>query len=125
MVLRMDDLAYSTNSGWHPCYSAALEPTKLLHKDGNNMVVPFAQMLLDTLYDNLQICALETLGDGEISTGTRRALEWSISNIKGFVEDWKWRLSVLQRLLPLSGHHWNWKEALVIFRAAPSKLLNL
>ncbi|KAL1060150.1 hypothetical protein V6Z11_1Z121800 [Gossypium hirsutum] len=55
----------------------------------------------------------------------RQALEWRISMGKRFIEDWEWRLSILQRLLPLSERPWSWKEALTILRAAPSKLLSL
>ncbi|KAH7856318.1 hypothetical protein Vadar_001014 [Vaccinium darrowii] len=54
-----------------------------------------------------------------------QVLDWRISNARRFVEDWEWRLSILQRLLPLSERQWRWKEALTVLRAAPSKLLNL
>ncbi|KAK9698114.1 hypothetical protein RND81_08G083600 [Saponaria officinalis] len=55
----------------------------------------------------------------------KQALDWRISNARSFIDDWQWRLSVLQKLLPLPELKWGWKEALAVLRAAPSKLLNL
>ncbi|KAK6914305.1 hypothetical protein RJ641_021626 [Dillenia turbinata] len=37
-----------------------------------------------------------------VPTGGKQALEWRILEAKCFIEDWEWRLSILQRLLPLS-----------------------
>lgn len=128
LLLHMDDLSVNlVNSTSRPCYSAVSEPTELPHtwEDGSSMVVSFSQMLLDIFHDNLLPGVPETLGVGGIASEAKQALEWRVSNVKVFTEDWKWRLSILQHLLPLSGHPWKWKEALAILRAAPSKLLNL
>lgn len=94
---------------------------------GNEMVISFTGLLLDILRRNLPSTVIEqehALTDG-INMGGRQALEWRISISKRFIEDWEWRLSMLQRLLPLSERQWSWKEALTVLRAAPSKLLNL
>lgn len=55
----------------------------------------------------------------------QKAWEWKNSNILHFVEDWEWRLAVLQRLAPSPHRQWQWKEALSVLRAAPSTLVNL
>ncbi|KMT16908.1 hypothetical protein BVRB_2g043800 [Beta vulgaris subsp. vulgaris] len=89
---------------------------------GNHMAVSIVEFLLDTLRHNLPTELTLEVTD---SSGEREALEWRISNAKSFIEDWQWRLSVLQQLLPLPELKWRWKEALTILRAAPSKLLNL
>uniref|UniRef100_A0A1D1Z361 Zinc finger FYVE domain-containing protein 26 n=1 Tax=Anthurium amnicola TaxID=1678845 RepID=A0A1D1Z361_9ARAE len=91
----------------------------------STMVVSFTRMLLDILHNNLPSGVPELDGAGRIAAAAKQALEWRISNVKFFTEDWEWRLSVLQRLIPLSDRPWGWKEALAILRAAPSKLLNL
>ncbi|KAL6985379.1 hypothetical protein U1Q18_018755 [Sarracenia purpurea var. burkii] len=94
---------------------------------GNKMVVFFLGMLLDILRQNLPSSVLEqenALSDNVPPDGIL-VLDWRISNARRFIEDWEWRLSILQRLLPLSERQWRWKEALTVLRAAPSKLLNL
>lgn len=93
---------------------------------GNELVISFTGLLLDILRRNLPLGVIDehALND-TINTGGRQALEWRISIAKHFIEDWQWRLSILQRLLPLSDRQWRWKEALTVLRAAPSKLLNL
>ncbi|KAK3027037.1 hypothetical protein RJ639_041192 [Escallonia herrerae] len=97
------------------------------HEGGNKMVVSFTRLLLDILRQNLPsaIIEQENAVNGNISADGRQALDWRILNAKRFTDDWEWRLSILQRLLPLSDRQWNWKEALTVLRAAPSKLLNL
>jgi len=92
------------------------------HESGHQMVAAFVESLLDTLRHSLP--SEHTL-DVTDTSGERQALEWRISSAGGFIEDWQWRLSVLQQLLPLRELNWRWKEALTILRAAPSKLLNL
>ncbi|KAH7574212.1 hypothetical protein JRO89_XS03G0265900 [Xanthoceras sorbifolium] len=94
---------------------------------GNQLVISFTGLLLDILRRSLPstINDQEDALDDDISMGGRQALEWRISFAKRFIEDWEWRLSILQRLLPLSERKWSWKEALTVLRAAPSKLLNL
>ncbi|KNA04878.1 hypothetical protein SOVF_195620 isoform A [Spinacia oleracea] len=89
---------------------------------GNHMAVSIVEFLLDTLSRNLPTELTSEVTD---SSGEKEALEWRISNARNFIEDWQWRLSVLQQLLPLRELKWRWKEALTILRAAPSKLLNL
>ncbi|BAT78232.1 hypothetical protein LR48_Vigan04g211500 [Vigna angularis] len=94
---------------------------------GNKMVISFTSVLLDILRHNIPSSMIElenSLDDG-ISTTSRQALEWRILISKSFIEEWEWRLSILQHLLPLSERQWRWKEALTVLRAAPSKLLNL
>ena len=39
-----------------------------------------------------------------------------------FVDDWNWRIRVLQGLSP-SQQPWQWREALAVLRAAPSTIL--
>lgn len=94
---------------------------------GNMMVISFTGFLLDTLRQNLPsvVSDQQHVLDGSISTAGKQALEWRISLANHFIEDWEWRLSILQRLLPLYERQWSWKEALTVLRAAPSKLLNL
>lgn len=133
-LLHMDDISlnltqcaslerYSKSSS-----ACAWEDSDLsTYEGGNKLVVSFSGLLLDILHHNLppamaeETCAL-TAG---ISISGRQALEWRISIAKRFIEDWEWRLSILQRLFPLSDRQWSWKEALTVLRAAPSKLLNL
>ncbi|KAI3977360.1 hypothetical protein MKX01_000273 [Papaver californicum] len=96
------------------------------YEGGNKTVVSFTGMLLEMLHHNLPSAAFEQenmLNNG-MTAGGRQALEWRILNAQHLIEDWEWRLSILQRLLPLSERQWSWKEALCILRAAPSKLLN-
>ncbi|KAG8375537.1 hypothetical protein BUALT_Bualt10G0110000 [Buddleja alternifolia] len=97
------------------------------HEGGNEMVVSFTGQVLGILRQQLplSISDLDNALDGHISAGSKQALEWRILKAKRFIEDWEWRLSILQSLLPLSERQWRWKEALTVMRAAPSKLLNL
>ncbi|KAH6555767.1 hypothetical protein KP509_1Z229800 [Ceratopteris richardii] len=62
---------------------------------------------------------------GFTSLSGQKAWEWKHSNILRFIEDWNWRLAVLQRLGPSTHCQWQWKEALAVLRAAPSTLLNM
>ncbi|GAV76003.1 hypothetical protein CFOL_v3_19478 [Cephalotus follicularis] len=90
---------------------------------GNNMVISFTMRLLDILHRNLPSSIVEQ--EHELYDGGRDAIEWRTSISRRFIDDWEWRLSILQRLLPLSERQWSWKEALTVLRAAPSELLNL
>ncbi|WJX41875.1 hypothetical protein P8452_29169 [Trifolium repens] len=94
---------------------------------GNKMVISFTSLLLDILRQNIpsSVVELENTLDGGVSKTSRQALEWRMSTATRFIEEWEWRLSILQHLLPLSERQWRWKEALTVLRAAPSKLLNL
>lgn len=94
---------------------------------GNKMVISFTSLLLDILCQNIpsSVVELENTLDGGVSSTSKQALEWRMSISKRFIEEWEWRLSILQHLLPLSERQWKWKEALTVLRAAPSKLLNL
>lgn len=132
-LLHMDNISlnftHSASSDGYPDspYTSTWDKDEL-HKfvEGNEMVMSFTRLLLEILHHCLPSDLLEretTLNSG-MTTGGKRALEWRISNAKHFIEDWEWRLSILQRLLPLSERQWSWKEALTILRAAPSKLLN-
>lgn len=91
----------------------------------NETAVLFIRQLLDILRHNIPSSEKENARDENISSGGKEALEWRILNARHFIEDWEWRLSILQCLLPLSERQWRWKEALTVLRAAPSKLLNL
>ncbi|XP_010249786.1 PREDICTED: uncharacterized protein LOC104592245 [Nelumbo nucifera] len=95
---------------------------------GNKMVVSFTGFLLEILHHNLPSGAgfeQDHMLSSGVTTEGKQAMDWRVSNAEHFIEDWEWRLSILQRLLPLSERQWSWKEALTILRAAPSKLLNL
>lgn len=87
------------------------------------MVISFITVLFDILRGSLPSDA--DLSNYSAGVGGRKALEWRVSIATRFIEEWEWRLSILQHLLPLSERQWRWKEALTILRAAPSKLLNL
>ncbi|XP_050212300.1 uncharacterized protein LOC126662368 isoform X2 [Mercurialis annua] len=132
-LLHMDDVSLNlTHCALPGTNSASLSTCPWEHDDvpscerGNELVVSFTGLLLDILRRNLPLGTIEehTLNDS-MNTGGRQALEWRTSLAKHFIEDWQWRLSILQRLLPLSERQWRWKEALTVLRAAPSKLLNL
>lgn len=97
-------------------------------QDGQNKtVVMFIGKLLNILRQYLPSSNSEKENNWEInvSAGIKEAIEWRIMNAKRLIEDWEWRLSILQCLLPFSERQWRWREALTILRAAPSKLLNL
>ncbi|KAA8525316.1 hypothetical protein F0562_007171 [Nyssa sinensis] len=133
-LLHMDDLSlnltHCASPGSHSelsnmCTGEHEDPATC--EGGNKIVVSFTGLLLDILHQNLPSAVFEQENalNGNITTGGIQALEWRISKAKRFIEDWAWRLSILQRLLPLSERQWRWKEALTVLRAAPSKLLNL
>ncbi|PSS01176.1 hypothetical protein CEY00_Acc22534, partial [Actinidia chinensis var. chinensis] len=133
-LLHMDDLSLNLTHGGLPgshskssnvCSGENADPA--IFEGGNEMVVSFIGMLLDMLHHNLPSAVLEQQNGltGNIPTDGKLVLDWRILNARRFIEDWEWRLSILQRLLPLSERKWRWKEALTVLRAAPSKLLNL
>ncbi|XP_030947314.1 uncharacterized protein LOC115971497 isoform X2 [Quercus lobata] len=133
-LLHMDDLSLNLTHCVSPerdsksCYTHAWENNDLTPCDGGNkMVISFMGILLDILNRNLPsaVIELEQALSEDVIMGGRQALEWRVSIAKRFIEEWEWRLSTLQRLLPLSERQWRWKEALTVLRAAPSKLLNL
>ena len=107
------------------CSGESAEPCT--NEEGNTMVVSFTGRLLNILRQNLPaaVTEQEIAVDGNVPTDGRQALEWRISKARSFIEDWEWRLSILQSLLPLSDRQWKWEEASTVLRAAPSKLLNL
>ncbi|KAG6770661.1 hypothetical protein POTOM_026350 [Populus tomentosa] len=132
-LLHMDDISLnlthcaSPGSNSESSSTCAWDHTDVTFcEGGKEMVISFTGLLLDILHRNLPPGLIEehTTNDG-MSIDGRQALEWRISIARHFIEDWQWRLSVLQRLLPLSERQWGWKEALTVLRAAPSKLLNL
>lgn len=102
-------------------------PHKTSCDGGNKNLISFMGLLLELLRRNLPVAVTEVgnLLNSTVETAGRQVLEWRIAKSLHFIEDWEWRLSILDRLQPLSECQWGWKEALVIFRAAPSKLLNL
>ncbi|KAG6474190.1 uncharacterized protein LOC122028060 isoform X1 [Zingiber officinale] len=96
--------------------------------DGENKnIISFMGLLLDILRRNLPstINEVGNMLDSSVEIAAKQVLEWRTAKSSKFIEDWEWRLTILDRLQPLSECQWTWKEALVIFRAAPSKLLNL
>ncbi|KAG9459296.1 hypothetical protein H6P81_003804 [Aristolochia fimbriata] len=123
-LLYMDDISVSLTHCTPSTCNKSLSGTS--SEGEGETVVSFMAHLLSILRCNLPTAGpdLEKAMDSIISIG-KEALDWRISNAKHFIEDWEWRLSVLQRLLPLSARNWSWKEALAILRAAPSKLLNV
>lgn len=133
-LLHMDDQSLNLNQCASPenyseaHYTCASEQINLTtYEGGNELVISFTGKLLEILHHCLPstIADLDhALSDG-INRGGRQAVEWRVSIAKHFIEEWEWRLSILQRLLPLSERQWKWKEALTVLRAAPSKLLNL
>lgn len=133
-LLHMDDLSINTTHCVSPerdtesGYTFDLENNDLSPRDeGNRVVMFFTEMLLNILRCNLPSAVIEleqALSEG-VRIGGRQALEWRVSAARRFIEEWEWRLSILQRLLPLSERQWRWKEALTVLRAAPSRLLNL
>nr|CAD1824207.1 unnamed protein product [Ananas comosus var. bracteatus] len=131
-LLHMDNvsinLTQAASCGVYPVSHERLD-RDITTEGRNNMAVSFVGLLLDILRRNLPlpsaISEIERSSNTVLPTAGRKALEWRLSNAKHFLEDWEWRLSVLQRLRPVSGLQWGWKEALVFLRATPSKLLNL
>ncbi|KAL4570212.1 hypothetical protein LXL04_025863 [Taraxacum kok-saghyz] len=130
-LLHLDDLSADSSSPSPPPRHADTSVESDGHfcsnEEGNMMVVSFTGGLLDILRQNLPsgVTEQEIAIDGNAPTDGRQALEWRISKAKSFIEDWEWRLSILQSLLPLSDRQWKWEEASTVLRAAPSKLLNL
>ena len=131
-LIHMDDLCLDLTPAVSHSSSGVVsvpvgEQDAAIHEGGNKMVVLFTGQFLDILRQNLPSSVLDSDDkvDPDIPTGGKQALEWRISKAKNFMDDWEWRLSILQRLLPLSDRQWRWKEALTVLRAAPSKLLNL
>uniref|UniRef100_A0A0D9V2H3 ZFYVE26-like TPR repeats domain-containing protein n=1 Tax=Leersia perrieri TaxID=77586 RepID=A0A0D9V2H3_9ORYZ len=116
--IKLSEAAPSECSVSHECFDSKTE------SEEKNMVTSFVGLLLDILRHNLvlDVDHLTTMG---LSPAGRQALEWRLKHAKHAIEDLDWRLSVLQRLPPLSERQWSWKEALVLLRAAPSKLLNV
>lgn len=55
----------------------------------------------------------------------KRAWLKQLELLHQFVDDWNWRIGVLQRLSPSSQRPWQWREALAVLRAAPSTILNM
>ncbi|XP_058202196.1 uncharacterized protein LOC131316773 isoform X2 [Rhododendron vialii] len=133
-LLHMDDLSvnptHCVSHGSHLSSSTIYGGDHADHatfEGGNKMVVSFIGMILDILHQNLPSSVPEQENGltGNIPASGVQVLDWRISNARRFVEDWEWRLSILQRLVPLSERQWRWKETLTVLRAAPSKLLNL
>ncbi|KAI8568864.1 hypothetical protein RHMOL_Rhmol02G0233700 [Rhododendron molle] len=133
-LLHMDDLSvnptHCVSHGSHLSSSTIYGGDHADHatfEGGNKTDVSFIGMILDILHQNLPSSVLEQENGltGNIPASGVQVLDWRISNARRFVEDWEWRLSILQRLVPLSERQWRWKETLTVLRAAPSKLLNL
>ncbi|KAL8090101.1 hypothetical protein AgCh_039537, partial [Apium graveolens] len=128
-LLHMDDLKASSLVASHSELpnASSVDFSEAETHEGNEMVVSFTKLLLKILQQNLPLAVAEQDSSfkPQVSANQRKALEWRSIHAKCFIEDWEWRLSILQCLLPLSERQWSWKEALTVLRAAPSKLLNL
>ncbi|KAI4316248.1 hypothetical protein L6164_024246 [Bauhinia variegata] len=133
-LLHMDNLSLNLTHCGSPGSSTEMPHAcprencdRTAHEGGNKLVITFTNFLLDILRHNIpsSLIELENALDDGLSMASRQAIEWRISIAKHFIEECEWRLSILQRLLPLSERQWKWKEALTVLRAAPSKLLNL
>lgn len=130
----MDDLslnlAHCGSSRSYPesSHNFPWEDTDLTSSEGGNkLVITFTGMLLEILNRNVpsSVTELQHGQNDGLTTSGRQALEWRVSIANRFIEEWEWRLSILQGLLPLTERQWRWKEALAVLRAAPSTLLNL
>jgi hypothetical protein len=56
----------------------------------------------------------------------KKAWRQKAEHLQCFIDEWEWRLAVLQHLSPLSPQQpWQWGEALAVLHAAPSTLLNM
>lgn len=133
-LLHMDYLSLnlahcmSSRSNTESPNTCAWEHTDLSTSEGGNkMVVSFTGSLLDILRRHVPsaVTELQHAQTDGLTTSGRHALEWRVSLANRFIEEWEWRLSILQRLLPLAECQWRWEEALTVLHAAPSKLLNL
>ncbi|VFQ79855.1 unnamed protein product [Cuscuta campestris] len=130
-TLHMADLSLGSETSTSSRSSSEL-PTTLrssnldnaVRESVNETVVLFIGQLLDILQHNIA-SSEENYCNENISSGGKEALGWLILNARHFIEDWRWRLSILQCLLPSSDRKWKWKEVLAVLHAAPSKLLNL
>lgn len=127
LSLNLTPCASSSSSSESSNISRGQQLEDATHDGRNKNVVMFIGQLLDILRKYLPSSNSEKENNGEVnmSAGIKEAIEWRIMNAKRFIEDWEWRLSILQCLLPFSERQWRWREALTILRAAPSKLLNL
>ncbi|KAF3784634.1 hypothetical protein EJ110_NYTH22707 [Nymphaea thermarum] len=102
-------------------------PLSVLEND-KEIVLSFIEHILGILKHNLPANGSDVepnLWSSGTIAPSEQAMEWRITRSKQFIEDWEWRLSFLQHLLPSSTLCWSWKEALAILRAAPSRLLNV
>ncbi|OEL36388.1 hypothetical protein BAE44_0002592 [Dichanthelium oligosanthes] len=126
-LLHMDDCVKLSQAVPSECYVTNECHDSNIESEGKNKVVYFVGLLLDILRHNLQLKGpdMDHLSSTSLSPAGRQALEWRLKHAKHSIEDLDWRLSVLKRLQPLSERQWSWKEALVLLRAAPSKLLNV
>ncbi|KAL5729310.1 hypothetical protein ACHQM5_002282 [Ranunculus cassubicifolius] len=131
-LLHMDNISSnfrqcSSNGYPESPYTSTWDKNELSKcEEGNEMVMSFTGLLFEILRRCLPSDGWEqeNMLNSNMTSGGRKALDSRVSSAKHFIEDWEWRLSILQRLLPLSERQWSWKEALTILRAAPSKLLN-
>ncbi|KAK3161162.1 hypothetical protein QOZ80_1BG0073090 [Eleusine coracana subsp. coracana] len=119
--VKLSQVVPSECSSTHECHDGNNE------SEGKNMVTSFVGLLLDILRHNLLLkgADMDHLSSTGLSPAGGQAVEWRLKHAQSSIEDLDWRLSVLRRLPPLTERQWSWKEALVLLRAAPSKLLNV
>ncbi|KAJ1687936.1 hypothetical protein LUZ63_019326 [Rhynchospora breviuscula] len=91
----------------------------------SDMVMAFIKTLLNIMRRSLAgIDSKTELLKTELGSAVKQAFEWRLSNARDAIDDMGWRFSLLQRLKPTS-RKWCWREALVILRGSPAKLLTL
>jgi zinc finger FYVE domain-containing protein 26 len=121
LEMKLNSLLETATEGSNPENGQKVTPVQFVHR------------LLEVLKECLPSHGMEledqnmnsTIPRGFTNRFALKAWELKVSNIQHFIEDWEWRLAVLQRLAPVSQRLWQWKEALAVLRAAPSTLLNM
>ncbi|KAG6557384.1 hypothetical protein Mapa_000653 [Marchantia paleacea] len=149
-LLHMDELSLSVgaNEGlaqWDDSDTAkdSAGTSKLLMEEEKSTAVAFVGDILVILRQAMSSAVFEAQGKrkqkqittylaregGSANTAlpdsARKPWQQKMALLQKFVDDWEWRLAVLQRLSPSSQRQWQWKEALAVLRAAPSTLLNM
>uniref|UniRef100_A0A0A9BEZ5 Uncharacterized protein n=1 Tax=Arundo donax TaxID=35708 RepID=A0A0A9BEZ5_ARUDO len=126
-LLHMDDCVKLSQAIPFECSVTHGYQDSNIESEGKSTVISFVGLLLDILRHNLHLKGpdMDHISSTGLSPAGRQALEWRLKHAKHSIEDLDWRLSVLRRLPPMSERQWSWKEALVLLRAAPSKLLNV
>ncbi len=77
----------------------------------------------DWTSDSNKSGALQTFG----FPGRAAKKTWmqKVERLQSFIDEWEWRLGVLQHLSTSSQQPWQWREALAVLHASPATLLNM